>query len=113
MRKISFHEDADSEVLEAAIYYEGRAPDLGLAFLDEVEKASERILANPLTYQFVGAEVRQAPIARFPYSVLYVVEAADHIRVIAVAHQKRRPGYWRKRLSQGQEGRTSASSGHE
>ena len=83
---------------EAALYYEKRAPDLGLAFLDEVEKASRRILTNPRAYQTVGAEVRRALVARFPYSILYVIEPDDYIRVIAVAHHKRRPGYWRKRL---------------
>jgi plasmid stabilization system protein ParE len=98
MRRITFHEEADSEVYEAALYYEHRAPNLGLAFLDEIEKASRRILANPMAYQPVGDAVRQAPVARFPYSVLYALEPDDRVRVIAVAQQKRRPGYWRKRL---------------
>jgi plasmid stabilization system protein ParE len=98
MRKITFHEDADSEAHEAALYYEERATDLGLAFLDEIEKSSQRILANPMAYQRVGGEVWQAPVARFPYTILYVIEPDEHIRVIAVAHQKRRPGYWRGRL---------------
>jgi plasmid stabilization system protein ParE len=98
MRKITFHEEADSEVYEAALYYEERANDLGLAFLDEVEKTSQRILANPMAYRRVGGEVRQALVARFPYSILYVIEPDECIRVIAVAHQKRRPGYWWKRL---------------
>jgi hypothetical protein len=70
MRKITFHEEADSEVCEAALYYEERAHDLGLAFLDEIEKTSQRVLANPMAYQSVGGEVRQALVAHFPYSVL-------------------------------------------
>lgn len=98
MRKITFHEEADSEIHEAALYYEGRATGLGLAFLDEIEKTSERILSHPMAYQRVAEEVRQALVARFPYSMLYVIEADEHIRVIAVAHLKRRPGYWWKRL---------------
>jgi len=98
MRRITFHEEAGSEVYQAALYYEDRAPNLGLAFLDEIEKASQRILDNPMAYQSVGDEVRKAPVARFPYNVLYAIEPDERIRVIAVAHQKRRPGYWRKRL---------------
>jgi len=98
MRKITFHEEADSEIHEAALYYEGRATGLGLAFLDEIEKTSERILSHPMAYQRVAEEVRQALVARFPYSMLYVIEADEHIRVSAVAHLKRRPGYWWKRL---------------
>jgi len=97
MRKVTFHEDADSEIYEAALYYEEKAADLGLLFLDEIEKAILRILANPMAYPSVGDEVRQAIVSRFPYSILYVIESDEHLRVIAVAHQKRRPGYWNVR----------------
>jgi len=82
MPRVTFHEDADSEIKEAALYYEDRAPDLGLAFLDEIEKTSRRILANPMAYQGVGGEVRQSPVARFPYSVLYVIESDEQISLI-------------------------------
>jgi plasmid stabilization system protein ParE len=98
---MTFHEDADSEMLEAALYYERRAPELGLAFLDEVERISKRIMVNPKAYQSVGDEVRQALLRRFPYNILYVIEPDDHIRIVAAAHQKRRPGYWRSRLITG------------
>lgn len=47
--------------------------------------------------QLVGDEVRHKLLIRFPYSILYVIEP-DRIRVVAVAHQKRRPGYWSYRL---------------
>ena len=97
MRKVTFHEEADSEFYEAALYYEEKATDLGLLFLDEIEKAVLRILANPIAYPSVGDEVRQAIVSRFPYSILYVIESDEHLRVIAVAHQKRRPGYWNVR----------------
>jgi plasmid stabilization system protein ParE len=97
VKRLTYHEEADAEVNEAARYYEERGPGLGFSFLDAVEEAGEKVLANPEAFQMVGREVRQKPLARFPYSLLYVVEA-DRIRVIAVAHQKRRPGYWRHRL---------------
>jgi len=35
-------------------------------------------------------------IKRFPYSLIHTI-ADDEIRVLAVAHQSRRPGYWRQR----------------
>jgi plasmid stabilization system protein ParE len=98
MQGITFHEEADREVSEAASYYEDRAPDLGFAFIDEIEKVLQRILARPMSYQSIGDEIRKAPVERFPHIILYVVEPDERIRVIAVAHQKRRPGYWRSRL---------------
>jgi plasmid stabilization system protein ParE len=97
MRKVTLHEEADAEVNEAAKYYEERVPGLGLLFLAVVEEAVEKVLANPEAFQLVGDEIRHKLIRRFPYSLLYVIEP-DRIRVIAVAHQKRRPGYWSHRL---------------
>ena len=98
MPKVTFHEEADSEMREAALYYEERAPGLGLAFLDEVEKTVQCILAHPVAYRRVAAEIRQALVTRFPYGILYVTEPGEHIRIVTVAHLKRRPGYWWKRL---------------
>ncbi|HEX5645389.1 MAG TPA: type II toxin-antitoxin system RelE/ParE family toxin [Nitrospira sp.] len=97
MSKATFHEAASAEVNEAAKYYEERVPGLGLLFLAAVEEAAEKVLANPEAFQLVGEEIRHKLIRRFPYSLLYVIEP-DRIRVIAVAHQKRRPGYWIYRL---------------
>lgn len=97
MRLVTFHEEAAAEVDEGAKYYEERVPGLGLLFLAAVEEASEKVLANPEAFQLVGDEIRHKVIRRFPFSLLYVIEP-DRIRVIAVAHQKRRPGYWSHRL---------------
>ena len=97
MKKLTFHEEADEEVIEAARYYEERAFGLGVSFLDEIENTIEKISANPEAYQLVSDEVRHKPLRRFPYSLLYVIEATI-IRVVAVAHQKQRPGYWQYRL---------------
>ena len=93
MRKVTFHEDAETEMNEAARYYEERALGLGMSFLDAIEEAVDQVLANPEAYQLVGDDVRHKILRRFPYSVLYAIEP-DRIRVMAVAHQKRRPGYW-------------------
>lgn len=55
---------------------------------------SEFPLAYPVLYE---PDIRSAKVARFPYRVVYVVVAAN-VDVIAVAHAKRRPGYWRDRV---------------
>jgi len=97
MNKVTFHEDAESEMMEAAQYYEEKANGLGLSFLDTVEQAVDQVLENPLSCQLVGDRIRHKILRRFPYSLLYMVEP-DLIRILAVAHHKRRPGYWRYRL---------------
>jgi plasmid stabilization system protein ParE len=96
MKRVAFHEEASCEMNEAAQYYEERAVGLGLTFLAEVEDSVAQILSNPEACQRERGEIRRKPIRHFPYSLLYAIEA-DYIRVIAVAHQKRRPGHWRNR----------------
>lgn len=97
MKVIGFHPEADAEITEAAQYYEVRQPGLGSALVAEVERALDQILANPEVAQRIGTRVRRKPLWRFPYNLLYTVYP-DRIRVVACAHQKRRPFYWQKRL---------------
>ena len=97
MRDVSFHEDADAEMVEAAQYYEDRAFGLGASFLDAVQEAIDKVSSDPEAYQLVGKEIRQKLLRRFPYSILYAVDN-DRIRIVAIAHHKRRPGYWKSRL---------------
>jgi plasmid stabilization system protein ParE len=80
----------------ARLLNEDRAAGLGLAFLDEIEESVEQVLANPEACQHEYGEIRCKRLRRFPYNLFYSLEA-DRIRVLAVAHQKRRPGYWRNR----------------
>lgn len=97
MKIVNFHEDALIEMIEASKYYEERALGLGMSFLDSIEEAVGQVSANPEACQLVGDLVRQKLVKRFPYSVLYVIEP-ECLRIMAISHQKRRPGYWRYRL---------------
>jgi toxin ParE1/3/4 len=97
LKIVNFHEDAFTEMIEASKYYEERALGLGMSFLDSVEEAVTQVLANPEACQLIGDLVRQKLLKRFPYSILYVIEP-ECLRVMAIAHQKRRPGYWHSRL---------------
>lgn len=96
MKPLRFHEEAEAELTEAARYYESQSLGLGTAFLLAVEVSTARIQANPQASPLVSREVHRKLLERFPYGVLYVIEP-DRIRVLAVAHLKRRPGYWRRR----------------
>ena len=97
MKVIGFHPDADAEITDAARYYEVRTSALGLTFLTEVERALDQILMNPDASQKIGKRLRRKSLWRFPYNLVYTV-SPDRIRILACAHQKRRPFYWRKRL---------------
>lgn len=75
-------------------YYQERAPDLGYEFLDEVRWVFAQILMNPEGGMLVDQDIRRRVTRRFPYSVYYLLYAG-RITVLAVAHQRRRPIYWR------------------
>jgi toxin ParE1/3/4 len=91
-----FHPLAENELNEAAAYYARAGPGLGEAFLSEVQQAVELLAATPLAGTVVDRDVRWWLVRRFPYSVFYRI-VGDRIRILAVAHQKRRPLYWRGR----------------
>lgn len=75
---------------------------LGLEFLDAVDATIDQIArlphaGAPLSRLAPELLVRRAPVKRFPYHVVYL-EAESTIRILAVAHERRKPGYWKKRL---------------
>lgn len=91
-----FHSEADDEFAEAASFYELHLVGLGASFVAEVERAVSFIRERPDAGSPLGRKVRKVLVPRFPYSVIYRQEA-DRILILAVAHQRRRPGYWRHR----------------
>lgn len=93
---VVFHELAEREMNEAAAYYASARPGLGEAFIAEVQRSVDLLVAAPLAGQPVEGDVRWWLLRRFPYSVVYRVRA-DHVRILAVAHHKRRPLYWSER----------------
>lgn len=98
MRNVVFDPRARLEFEEAADYYEERRFYLGEEFTDEVLEALSRISKNPGLYAAVqGAAYRVCHLNRFPYAIIYRLDA-DAIFVAAIAHQKRRPAYWSQRL---------------
>jgi toxin ParE1/3/4 len=98
MKPIVFHRKAEAEMLIAAGHYEKKRPALGLECLTEVEDATRRIQHNPKGYPPFGRKgIRFCLVRRFPY-LLYYRETDYYIRVFAVSHGRRRPGYWSRRL---------------
>jgi toxin ParE1/3/4 len=91
-----FHEDAEEEFVEAIQFYESLKVGLGARFNVEVRKAIRRALENPSRWYFVAKEVRVSPVHVFPYKVLFSLET-EHILILAIMHNKRRPDYWRGR----------------
>jgi len=97
--KAEFLPEAEEEFREAVWYYEIEAPGVGLRFIAEVRKGVTFITENPYAAGDIGSGIRRKVLNHFPYSLLYAVEA-ELIVIVAVAHQKRRPTYWRGRVKE-------------
>jgi plasmid stabilization system protein ParE len=100
MKPVLLHDEARVELDEAAGWYERQRPGLGGEFRAAVEDAVARIQQNSqLGSRFAATRFRYRTVRRFPYIVFYV-EGKSVIRVMAIAHGSRRPGYWRGRSVQ-------------
>ncbi|MEQ1527515.1 MAG: type II toxin-antitoxin system RelE/ParE family toxin [Gallionella sp.] len=95
--KVEFLSEADEEFREAARYYESEAAGVGLSFITSVHKGVAEIVDLPLAAQVIRAGIRKKVLRHFPYNLFYAIEA-DTLVIVAVAHQRRRPNYWRVRL---------------
>jgi toxin ParE1/3/4 len=94
-----FLPEADEEFREAVRYYENEAPGVGLRFVAEVRRGFTFITENPYAAAAVGSGIRRKVLNHFPYSLFYTVEP-ELILIVAVAHLKRRPRYWRGRVKE-------------
>lgn len=100
-RKVLLEPAASSELHEATGWYEERRSGVGLAFLAAVDRAMDQVAACPesgASVPGVSADLpaRRMPNPSFPSDLAYLL-TADSIRVLAVAHVRRRPGYWNPR----------------
>jgi plasmid stabilization system protein ParE len=91
-----FDPDAQAEFLSAVMYYEECQEGLGRRFRLLVESAVQKIVESPFMYRTLKAPFRRYLLPKFPYSIIYTIEP-DHIRIIAVAHNRRKPSYWSNR----------------
>ena len=94
---VRFHPDAETELTDAAVYYEHKREGLGEEFLDAVAGAVEFALGFPKASPVARGPYRSLVISKFPYSIIYRPLEDGSLRVLAVAHHKRRPEYWRDR----------------
>lgn len=94
--KLEFHPDAEEEFLEAVSYYEAQVPGLGERFDAELRTASALLLEYPQIGPLIDAELRKLVLHRFPYYLIYSI-SSEVVYIVAVAHERRKPGYWEAR----------------
>ena len=93
--------EAEDELEAAARWYEQSKVGLGREFLAAVDETMARIVENPRAGSPVPAvddkDIRRFFVQRCPYHVVYTL-LTNRLQVLAIAHDRRRPGYWVDRL---------------
>ena len=89
---------AGEEFAAAVQWYEQQRPGLGGEFFEAVSDTTTRVHNHPEIGAPLSADqrTRRVLVNRFPYQVVYRV-LPHEIVIVAVAHVKRRPGYWKNR----------------
>lgn len=91
------HPAAIEDAQAAKDWYAEHNVAIAQAFVDELDRAMGLIATRPHQFPTYTGGARRYLLHRFPYMVVFR-EVGDDIEVIAVAHARRRPGYWRSRL---------------
>lgn len=94
--KVRFHAEARAEAREAHRWYYERSPLNAIAFAHAVENAVSGIKQAPKGYPLAEHGTRKFVLQQFPFNIFYRPDELE-IVIMAVAHQKRRPGYWSNR----------------
>lgn len=95
-RTIEILQEAVEEAEAAARWYAQRSLTAALEFSDELDAAESAIARLPEAWPRFDHNTRRYLLRRFPFSVIYRVDAR-RVVIVAVAHAHRRPGYWASR----------------
>lgn len=96
-RNVSIHPEALDETAAATEWYSKRSHRAADLFLDEVDRVIARIIRHATQFPVFVFGTRKAVFRRFPFYIVFR-EKVDSIEIVAVAHGRRKPGYWRERI---------------
>lgn len=97
MKPIEMKEGARRDLRDAVAWYRSKDRDLPARFLAAFSQAIDRIEAQPDTGLPMARGTRSLKIKRFPFRIVFR-EETSHTMIFAVAHDRRRPDYWLKRV---------------
>jgi plasmid stabilization system protein ParE len=93
---VELHPQAIEDIRFARDWYSARNTEAADAFFRELEAAVAAIAEGPERWPPYIHHTRRYLLRRFPFSVVYR-ETASSIQIVAIAHSKRRPGFWQAR----------------
>ena len=94
---VIFTPRARAELIDAQHWYENEVPGLGRRFRAAIDAVVERMNGNPRQFPIVYNGIHRALLRRFPYALMFVIEADETLTVIACFHGSRDPARWQER----------------
>jgi|CXWK01.1.fsa_nt_gi plasmid stabilization system protein ParE len=94
--QVAFAAGANAEIDEARRYYAAISPQLAQDFLEATARAVRRVSQVPLMWPPLTKRIRRCLFDRFPYALISRFDG-EAVYILAVVHQRQRPGYWRGR----------------
>jgi plasmid stabilization system protein ParE len=94
---VTFTLAARAELIDAQDWYESEARGLGRRFRGAVDGIIQRMSASPRQFPVVYKGLRRALLRRFPYALMFVIEADETLTVVACFHGSRDPAHWQRR----------------
>jgi len=88
---------AKEEAIAARKWYAERNQRIAPRFVEELERVIQAIASRPKSFPVLEQPLRGALLKTFPYYIVFQ-ECDQEIRIVAVCHASRQPGYWRGRL---------------
>lgn len=98
MIRARFLKPAEAEVDEAVAYFDDQRPGLGDRFEQDLLATIAFVIERPLSGKSISERIRKFKLRTFRYNVIYAIDEFELI-IVAVAHHRRRPGYWHSRLT--------------
>jgi plasmid stabilization system protein ParE len=95
--EVRFHEEASAEFEIAFEWYYLGSEFVASRFAEEMSRAIARICDAPRRWPVTPLGTRKYFLHHFPFAIVYR-ESSSGVQVLAVAHGRRKPGYWKKRL---------------
>ena len=92
-----FLDEAKVELVNGVAYYDQRTPGAGERLLEDALQTADKICEDPERYPVEDDGYRRWRCVVFPYSLRYDIARDGNIDIVAVAHDKRAPGYFKGR----------------
>ena len=100
-KPVKVEPEADEELAAAVAWYDAQRSGLGAEFWAALREALDRVQSSPDAYALLDGvpadfPARAASVHKFPYKIVYF-DLPEVVHVLAFAHSKRAPLYWRDR----------------